>query len=72
MNTVSASFWRYDSFSDNNPHGKASMTMKPIEEAMEDDVFEGDSANDIQNSPELVYEIPDDIWTDIWWTAVWR
>lgn len=48
------------------------MTMKPIEEAMEDDVFEGDSANDIQNSPEPVYDIPDDIWTDIWWTAVWR
>ncbi|KAK3572144.1 hypothetical protein QTP86_022228 [Hemibagrus guttatus] len=45
----------------NNPHGKASMTMKPIEEAMEDDVFEGDSANDIQNSPEPVYDIPDDI-----------
>lgn len=30
------------------------MTMKPIEEAMEDDVFEGDSANDSQNSPEPV------------------
>ncbi|XP_060725201.1 blood vessel epicardial substance isoform X1 [Tachysurus vachellii] len=38
----------------NNPHNKASMTMKPIEEAMEDDVFEGDSANDSQNSPEPV------------------
>ncbi|KAG7336126.1 hypothetical protein KOW79_000819 [Hemibagrus wyckioides] len=45
----------------NNPYGKASITMKPIEEATEDDVFEGDSANDTQNSPEPVYDIPDDI-----------
>ncbi|KAI5106317.1 blood vessel epicardial substance isoform 2 [Silurus meridionalis] len=35
-----------------NPLGKA--TMKPIEEAIEDDVFEVDSANDSQDVPEQV------------------
>lgn len=41
-------------FSEKNPLGKSSTTMKPIEEAMEDEVFEADSANDFQNSPEEV------------------
>lgn len=50
------------SFSEKNPLGKASSSMKPIEEAMEDDVFEVDSANDSQNSP---LQVQDDISGDL-------
>ncbi|KAG9276466.1 blood vessel epicardial substance isoform X1 [Astyanax mexicanus] len=40
-----------------NPHGKTSTAMKPIEEAMEDDVFETDSPTASRPSPRTPEEV---------------